>query len=160
MKLTKPPRAATATAAFVLMIAPVPAQTAAPKGSATDDAIVVAAVLERLRFGYLPSLSGSEEVTGTPLHEICLGLPGVLDPARGLLRRFRPPYQVTPLSQCPPEHHRLIVGPVRRLDQSTAEVEFSGLGGKGTFRLERRRGKWRVLGAIGGIVAFSRAAER
>jgi hypothetical protein len=120
--------------------------------ASADDEIIAAVVLERLRLGYLPSISGERDVIGSPLSEVCLGLPGATDPPPRLLRRFSRRYRITPLSQCARDAHRLIVGPIRRLGRSAAEVEWSGLGNAGAFLLERRRGKWRVRGAIGGIV--------
>jgi hypothetical protein len=143
----------TAMASLVLaLVAPLPAQSLGPTPSARDEEVIAAVVAERLRLGYTPSIGVPGDMAGVPLQEICLGLPGGKDPRPSLLRRLSRGYRITPLSQCPRDAHRLVVGPVRRLNRYTAEVDWSGLGNAGTFLVERRRGTWRVKGAIGGIV--------
>ena len=138
---------------FSLITSAAQAQPAFVAVPADEDAAIEAVVKERMRHGNMPSLGVPGDHFGEPVQEICLGLPGGGDPSDSLLARFGAPYRIVKVSDCSGDMLLLIVGPVRWVGRDKAEVDWSGLGNQGTYRVERQGRKWKALGAIGGLVS-------
>lgn len=143
-------------ASRLLLIAAGVCGTPCPSATAAD-AVVVAAVKARMSVGLIKSISGPmADPPDGPVESVCLAIAGA-DPPRRVIRQFRAPYEVIPMSECPysgfDSYRRLQIDYIRWRNRREAEVGCSGLlPPHVTFLVRKARRGWTVVGAIGGIV--------
>jgi hypothetical protein len=131
-----------------------------------ENDVLEAVIRSRLDVGVIPPSVDAPFLQGgllvypvypAPVYRVCVAREGGADPSDELLRRFKAPYEVRPISRCDQGSSRipyeLSIGAVRWLDHNTAEVSTSGLGRAGlVYRAERVKKGWRA-GVPGGIVS-------